>query len=137
MQKLPIAGIAHVGIRVHDLERSLRFYGLLGFEKTEGPVGPEPVVILLHPSGIEINLVINASAADVPNVLMDVPQKTPGITHLALRCASLDGVAETLSRHGFSPRGDVVRFPNGAEALFVRDPDGTVIELHHPRPSPR
>jgi len=41
-----IAGIAHVGIRVHELERSLRFYSLLGFTKTAGPMGPEPVAIL-------------------------------------------------------------------------------------------
>jgi hypothetical protein len=33
---VPISGLAHVGVRVHDLERSLRFYALLGFEKTAG-----------------------------------------------------------------------------------------------------
>ena len=68
-----IEGLAHVGIRVHDLERSLRFYGLLGFIKTLGPIGPEPVAILEHPSGIEINLVLNSRDPDAKNVLMDVP----------------------------------------------------------------
>jgi hypothetical protein len=42
---VPIAGFAHIGIRVHDLERSVRFYALLGFVKTAGPIGPEPVAI--------------------------------------------------------------------------------------------
>ena len=41
-----ITGIAHVGIRVHDLDRSRAFYELLGFEFVVGPVGPEPVAIL-------------------------------------------------------------------------------------------
>ncbi|MGA8053940.1 MAG: VOC family protein, partial [Burkholderiales bacterium] len=48
---IPISGLAHIGIRVHDLERSVRFYELLGFTKTAGPLGPEPVAILDHPSG--------------------------------------------------------------------------------------
>ena len=81
-----IKGIAHVGIRVHDLQRSVDFYALLGFEKTLGPIGPEPVAILEHPAGVEINLVLNAPNANEPNILMDVPEKHPGITHIALEC---------------------------------------------------
>src|SRR5262249_51193039 len=81
-----LTGIAHVGIRVHDLARSVRFYELLGFKKTAGPMGPEPVAILEHPSGIELNLVLNAAVADEPNVLMDTTEKHAGITHIALLC---------------------------------------------------
>ena len=51
-----VAGLAHIGVRVHDLDRSMRFYELLGFTKTAGPIGPEPVAILDHPSGVELNL---------------------------------------------------------------------------------
>jgi catechol 2,3-dioxygenase-like lactoylglutathione lyase family enzyme len=67
---IPIAGMAHIGIRVHDLERCVAFYALLGFRKTAGPIGPEPVAILDHPSGVEINLVLNAPKAHEPDVLM-------------------------------------------------------------------
>ena len=34
-----IHGVAHIGIRVHDLERSRRFYEQLGFKFVVGPVG--------------------------------------------------------------------------------------------------
>ena len=64
---------------MHDLERALRFYELLGFKKTAGPLGPEPVAILNHPSGVELNLILNAPSASAPNVLMDVAEKHPGI----------------------------------------------------------
>ncbi len=128
---IAITGLAHVGIRVHDLERSLAFYRVLGFEKTLGPIGPEPVAILNHPSGLELNLVLNAPTADTPNVLMDVPVKAPGITHIALECPDLDAAAKAIEAAGFNLR-DRVRFPTGAEAIFVRDPDGVVIELHRP-----
>ncbi|HEY8038783.1 MAG TPA: VOC family protein [Polyangiaceae bacterium] len=132
MQTVPIAGLAHIGIRVHDLERSIAFYRLLGYEKTMGPVGPEPVAILDHPAGVEINLVLNAPKASEPNVLMDVPEKHPGITHVALSCPDVLAAKSLLEAAGFPIREGPVRFGNGSQAIFVRDPDGNVIELNQP-----
>jgi lactoylglutathione lyase len=127
---IPIAGLAHIGIRVHDLERSVAFYALLGFRKTAGPIGPEPVAILDHPSGVEINLVLNAPKADEPNILMDVGEKHPGITHFALLCSDILAAKEKLEAAGFPLSGGPVRFETGPQAIFVRDPDRNVIELH-------
>jgi lactoylglutathione lyase len=127
---IPLSGIAHVGIRVHDLERSLRFYELLGFTKTLGPIGPEPVAILDHPSGIELNLVLNAAAPDSPNVLMDTADKSPGITHLALLCGDLAEAQARLEAAGFPLSGGPIQFGPRARGIFVRDPDRNVIELH-------
>ena len=47
-----LGGIAHVGIRVRDLDTARRFYELVGFEFVVGPVGPEPVAILDHPKNV-------------------------------------------------------------------------------------
>ena len=50
---IPISGLAHIGIRVHDLERSVRFYALLGFTKTCAPQLFAPRQIqLIFPSSI-------------------------------------------------------------------------------------
>ena len=127
---IPILGLAHIGIRVHELERSVRFYELLGFRKTAGPLGPEPVAVLEHPSGVEVNLVLNAPKADEPNVLMDVPDKHPGITHFALLCPDILAARERLEAAGIALSGGPVRFGPGAQGIFVRDPDRNVIELH-------
>jgi lactoylglutathione lyase len=127
---IPIAGLAHIGIRVHDLDRSAAFYALLGFVKTAGPIGPEPVAILEHPSGVEVNLVLNAPSASEPNILMDVPAKHAGITHFALLCADIMAAKATLEAAGIALSGGPVRFDTGAQAIFVRDPDRNVIELH-------
>jgi lactoylglutathione lyase len=127
---IPVRGLAHIGIRVHDLERSVRFYGLLGFVKTKGPIGPEPVAILDHPSGLEINLVLNAPLAQEPNVLMDVPEKHAGITHIALLCPDILAAQARLESEGFPLSGGPIQFFPGARGIFVRDPDGNVIELH-------
>ena len=129
---IPIEGIAHIGIRVHDLERSAAFYALLGFKKTAGPLGPEPVAILDHPSGVEINLVLNAPNANEPNILMDVAEKHPGITHIALLCPDILAAKKKLEAAGFPLSGGPLRFDTGSQAIFVRDPDRNVIELHQP-----
>ncbi len=131
MSKLTITGVSHVGIRVHDLDRSLAFYELLGFSKTIGPVGPEPVAILHHPAGIEINLIINAPTAHVPNVLMDVPVKQPGHTHLALWVEDVEAAEVVLEAAGF-PVTERMTVPSGMRAIFVRDPDRNVVELDQP-----
>jgi lactoylglutathione lyase len=125
-----ITGIAHIGIRVHDLERSVAFYAVLGFTKTAGPIGPEPVAILDHPSGVEINLVLNAPSATAPNILMDVPEKHPGITHIALLVPNLDAARATIEAAGISLSGGPIQFGPKARGFFVRDPDRNVIELH-------
>jgi lactoylglutathione lyase len=127
---VPLLGLAHIGIRVHDLERSMRFYALLGFTKTAGPVGSEPVAILDHPSGVEINLVLNAPSGDQQNVLMDVPEKHPGITHIALLCSDIHAAKDRLEAAGVPISGGPVRFGPAAQGIFVRDPDRNVIELH-------
>lgn len=85
---IPIAGLAHVGIRAHDLARSLRFYELLGFTLTAG------------------------------------------ITHVSLLCPDIQAARARLEAAGFPLSGGPVRFSPTAQAIFVRDPDGTVIELH-------
>ena len=127
---IPIAGLAHIGVRVHDLERSVAFYTLLGFRKTAGPIGPEPVAILEHASGLELNLILNAPSASAPNILMDVPEKHPGITHFALLCPDIMAAKERLEAAGIPLSGGPVRFSPQAQAIFVRDPDRNVIELH-------
>ncbi|MEI9885378.1 MAG: VOC family protein [Rhizomicrobium sp.] len=121
---MQISGLAHIGIRVHDAARSRAFYEQLGFVWAWGPAGPEPVGAMTHPSGLEINLILNAPDAQRPNILMDVPEKYPGITHIALKIA---GVAAT--RAALAAAGIAISGTRGDAALFVRDPDGNVIEL--------
>ena len=119
-----IAGLSHIGIRVHDLARSRAFYEALGFRFKWGPAGPEPVAAMRHASGLEINFILNAQAANTPNILMDVREKHPGYTHMALKIDDVAKVEDALARAGVAITGK-----RGSAALFVRDPDGNVIEL--------
>ena len=128
-----ITGINHVGLRVRDLEASRAFYEKLGFEFIVGPIGPEPVAVMLHPSGVNINFILNASeGASKENLLMDVPEKHTGFTHIALEITDRSEVVEHLEKVGI-PITETVELPDGTIFFFVRDPDGNVIELHQPK----
>ena len=124
-----ITGIAHIGIRVFELERSRSFYEGLGFEFIAGPIGPEPVAVLQHPAGIVLNLILNGSSADAPNVLMDIPEKHAGYTHMSLLVKDLDEATAEVARLGLTITEGPVEI-GGSRFSFVRDPDGNVIELH-------
>jgi lactoylglutathione lyase len=119
-----VSGLSHIGIRVHDYERSRAFYERLGFTHAWGPHGPDQVAAARHPSGLELNFIVNAPDASAPNVLMDIDQKHAGITHIALQVSDLASVEAELAAAGVAVSGR-----RGASAVFVRDPDGNVIEL--------
>lgn len=125
-----VTGIAHIGLRVHDLAVARRFYEVLGFEFKVGPIGPEPVAIMVHPKGIELNLILNAAHAGADNILMDVATKHAGYTHVALAISDIDAATATLAAAGFPIAEGPVEFPGGARAVFVRDPDRNVVELN-------
>jgi lactoylglutathione lyase len=129
-----VTRINHVGLRVRDLEVSRGFYGKLGFEFLAGPVGPEPVAIVEHPSGVNINLILNASKeAPRTNVLMEESVKYPGYTHVALEVSDYHSAMNHIQTLGIPITGQV-EF-NGAQFFFIRDPDGNVIEFHQPASS--
>ena len=129
-----IDGINHVGLRVRDLDTSRAFYEKLGFVFLFGPVGPEPVAVIEHPSGVNLNLILNASDDAAPdNVLMDVPAKHTGYTHVALEITDAEAVERQLEARGIEIT-ERVEF-GGARFFFVRDPDGNVIEFHRPAPA--
>lgn len=130
-----ITRINHVGLRVRDLGRARAFYEKLGFEFIAGPIGPEPVAIVEHPTGININFILNASAdASDQNVLMDVSEKHTGFTHIALEITDREAVEQQLAEARIAIT-ETVELPDGAVFFFVRDPDGNVIELHKPGPA--
>jgi lactoylglutathione lyase len=79
---------------------------------------------MTHASGLELNFIVNAPDAARPNILMDVAEKYPGITHIALKIADVAATSEALAELGIAISGT-----RGAVALFIRDPDGNVIEL--------
>jgi len=127
-----ITRINHVGLRVKDLKTSRAFYEQLGFVFIIGPVGPEPVAIMEHPSGININFILNGSPNSTTNKLMDESEKFTGYTHVALEVSDIDAVQKNLHELMIPITEGPITTPDGAMFLFIRDPDSNVIEFHQP-----
>ena len=125
---LNIESVNHVGVRVGDRARSVSFYADLGFELLQdaGFDKGHPV-IMKHPSGVVVNLLGPANASDGTNILMDVEEKHPGYTHIALTVSSLDVARDFMKMKGIEITGSF-SFGN-MSAIFIRDPDRNVIEL--------
>jgi len=126
-----ITRVNHLGIRVFSLATTRAFYEQLGFKFLAGPVGPEPVAIMEHPSGVNINFILNAIAPTDSNVLMDEPVKRAGYTHVALEVNDMDAVVAQLKDLAIDISEGPVVFPTGY-STFIRDPDMNVVEFHQP-----
>ncbi len=119
----------HLGIRVTDKTRSLAFYARFGFE-IEHESDFDAVVIIKNSAGVELNLIVNGvNLTSGKNILMDVPEKHPGFTHVAFRVADIRQTIALLKETGTVITQGPVTFGDGHVSVFVRDPDRNVIEL--------
>jgi len=125
-----ITGINHIGIRVKSLEKAREFYEQLGFEFIVGPIGPEPVAIMEHPSGVNINLILNADTSIKNNILMDVTERYPGYTHMALNVNDIESAQGKIEKLGIHITEGPITLPDGGIMFFIRDQDKNVIEFH-------
>lgn len=125
---LDIRKIDHIGIRIYEKSRSIAFYELLGF-KLLVDTGFEKghPIMMEHPGGVVLNLLGPSTAADGDNVLMDVDEKHPGYTHMALKVASLDDAKTLFAANDIEITGSF-SFKD-MNAVFIRDPDRNVIEF--------
>ncbi|USD67840.1 VOC family protein [Vibrio sp. SCSIO 43136] len=123
-----ISRVNHIGLRVSDFNVAVNFYASLGFEYIAGPIGPEPVAVVEHPSGININFILNANQANKQNVLMDVNTKYTGYTHVAMEITSLTETLAELDRLEIPLSGGPMHHSTGT-SIFIRDPDDNVIEF--------
>jgi catechol 2,3-dioxygenase-like lactoylglutathione lyase family enzyme len=128
----------HVGQCVTDLARSRRFYEeLFGFtcERTlEPPDDPSATLLQLDPPvGMKVaylrrdGLVLELLQFNRPD---NPPYRRramndPGLTHVSLSVEDLDGTAARVAQFG----GQVVEESRIPGAIFVRDPDGQLLEL--------
>lgn len=117
----------HVGIRVSNPERSLAFYRKLGFE-IDLELPDHQAIELVNAQGIYINLITNAVERE-KNVLLDEPQKLPGITHIAFIVHDLDALLAMFAQEAIVVTEGPLLIGDRRRVCFIRDPDGTVLEF--------
>jgi lactoylglutathione lyase len=127
---IDISRVDHIGVRVKDLPRAMEFYRVLGFE-LHWKDADDAVAVIRNARDVEINLIYNANAdCGGRNILMDVGEKYPGYTHVALGVESIRVAIEVLTKSGIRiTQGPVSFGRDGHVSVFVRDPDLNVVEL--------
>jgi len=141
---MAVLRMTHVGICVTDLERSIRFYrDLLGFTyRSELRVQGEQCDTLLRLRNVDLHAVylerdgtrIELLHYVSPGAVGDDavrPMNGRGLTHLSLRVDRVADTLATLRAAGVRVLEEtLIDLPDfGAAAIFVADPDGTLIEL--------
>jgi glyoxylase I family protein len=136
--------LTHIGICVSDWERSLRFYrDVLGFKHlSELQVAGEPTNTLLQLDNVELRAIYLERDGTRIELLhyaspghrgggQPRPMNQLGLTHLSLRVDNLATTLDALKQAGVrildKTHIDIPAF--GAAAIFITDPDGTLIEL--------
>ncbi len=129
----------HTGQVVTDLERSKRFYQeVLGFEPWYEITPPDAATAKLSclepPLGVTASyltldgLVLELLHYSVPGATAGFRPRTmnePGLTHLSFSVADVRATAEQATEHG----GQVIEESDLGVAMFIRDPDGQLLEL--------
>ena len=118
--------LIHTCYRVFDLDRSVDFYGRLGFEELRRmPIGDEATNVFmgLPGDGARLELTYNHSREEPYEI-------GSGYGHIAVTVDDLDGTLERLAAEGIEPERPPYRVREGGSRIcFVRDPDGYRIEI--------
>jgi catechol 2,3-dioxygenase-like lactoylglutathione lyase family enzyme len=140
----------HTGLTVSDLDRSLAFWcDGLGFElshrvhqsgalaeKITGIAGAEISIAVVKAPGHKIELLQYHAPADRAGSGR-IRSCDVGAAHVALLVDDLEAVLQAMARHDWQLQGEpqtLTTGPNtGKRVVYVRDPDGTTIELMQPR----
>ena len=127
---LNIEQFDHVGIRITDRDRAIKYYETLGF-KIEVEVDFDPVIVMKNANGVEINLIVNGiEHKQGKNILMDIHEKYTGFTHVALRVGSMTETLDALEKNIIAiSQGPVSFGRDGHVSVFLRDPDRNTLEL--------
>ena len=145
MSSVRVSSVGHTGITVSDLDRSIHFYReVLGlpvsqpvrctgemFEKITGVAGAEIDVAFVRAPGHVIELLCYRKPEG--RVRSSLRSCDPGFWHLALKVSDIERVVAAVGRAGFQPLGAVQGVSegplSGLKVVYVRDPDGVVLEL--------
>ncbi len=135
----------HTGITVTNLERSLAFWrDVLGFElshrahhtgdlagEVTGVPGAEILLAVLKGYGHKIELLEYLAPSDRKHI--DLRPCDVGSVHVALTVDNLDAVLRAIAASGWKAAGKPQTLKTGPNAgkrvVYVRDPDGTIIEF--------
>jgi lactoylglutathione lyase len=119
--------LIHTCYRITDIDRSVAFYGTLGFEEIGRiPIKDEAVNVFMNQPGDgnmpRLELTYNHG--------VDSYEVGTGYGHIAITAEDLDGTLARLAGKGIEPEKPPYKVSEGGPRIaFVKDPDGYRVEI--------
>ncbi len=138
-----VTSLAHIGPVVEDLDETVRFLSLLGFDCGEPGVfsgewidriiGLENVtvetVMARGPDGSDMFEVVRFHS---PSAGADDPAPAAnrlGLRHVAFKVDDVRGVVDRVRNAGWEAVGEIVDYENTFLLCYIRGPEGLIVEL--------
>jgi catechol 2,3-dioxygenase-like lactoylglutathione lyase family enzyme len=133
----------HVGVVVDDLDAATAFFLGLGFEREGGAavegeavdkingldgVRAEFVMVRTPDRTGKLELVKYHAPAD-DNGVHSSPANRLGFRHICIEVEDLNAIVDGLRGQGFAPVGEVCDYGNVYRLVYVRGPEGLIVEL--------
>ena len=124
--------LSHVSVTVTDVEKAREFYGgVLGFPEIPRPAFDFPGIWYSLGGDLQLHIILNDQlvrpAAEREKIVARY-------AHFALWTDDADATAKRIQQLGL-PCRDVISGPTGLRQLFVKDPDGNMVEFLGPSAS--
>ena len=119
----------HVSITVTDVAKAREFYtGLLGLEEIPRPAFNFPGIWYSLGNGLSLHIILNDELVRPAVEREKIEARYP---HFALWTDDCDATADRIGQLGLVCR-DVFSGPTGLRQVFVKDPDGNMVEFIGP-----
>ena len=125
---LPFKSFSHVSVTVSDLEKAKAFYGgLIGFKEISRPPFNFPGA--WYTAGdVQVHIIVDEKLPPRPVERERFSLMDP---HFALWVEDADEIARRLAEAGTAPF-EFSDSPTGFRQLFIKDPDGNMVEFLGP-----
>jgi catechol 2,3-dioxygenase-like lactoylglutathione lyase family enzyme len=138
-----VTGFVHVGLVVEDLEETVRFLELLGFDcGTPAVFSGEWIgrIIDLEDVTVEVVMARGPDGSDVFEVVRfhspsaDAHEPAPaanrpGLRHIAFTVDDVRAVVDRVREAGWDTVGEIVDYEGMFLLCYVRGPEGLIVEL--------
>lgn len=142
-----VTDFVHIGLVVEDLDETVRFLALLGFDCGEprefggawidriiglGDVTVE-VLTVRGPDGTDVFEVVRFQSPAAGAQESAPAANRPGLRHVAFKVDDLRGVVDRVREAGWETVGEIVDYEGIFLLCYVRGPEGLIVELAEPR----
>lgn len=138
-----VTNFVHIGLVVEDLDETVRFLSLLGFdcgqpgmssgEWIDQIIGLENVTVQIvmarAPDGTDIFEVVRFHSPCARAQEPAPAANRPGLRHVAFNVDDVRGVVDRVRQAGWETIGEIVDYENTFLLCYVRGPEGLIVEL--------